>query len=132
MFLLDSGRFAQDRPGTEDAVKEILGKCSAEILAAAPWQDGKLPYQIEGYKKGLHYLTYVKMDGGQVGELARLCKLSDLVLRHLVIDHTEHGALFHEKLVPALSTHVAGSGAEEEPRPMEFGGGYRGGRGGRW
>src|ERR671922_273402 len=55
MFLLDSGRFAQDRPGTEDAIKEILGKCSAEILAAAPWQDGKLPYPIEGYKKGLHY-----------------------------------------------------------------------------
>ena len=132
MFLLDSGRFAQDRPGTEDAVKEILGKCSAEILAAAPWQDGKLPYVIEGHKKGLHYLTYIKMDGGQVGELARLCKLSDLVKRHLVIDHTDHGALFHEKLVPALSTHVAGSGAEEEPRQMEYGGGYRGGRGGRW
>lgn len=133
MFLLDSGKFAQDRPGTEEAVKTILGKCEAEILASAPWQDGKLPYAIEGHRKGLHYLTYVKMDGGQVGELARLCKLHDLVLRHLVIDHTEHGALFHEKLVPALASHVAGSGAEEERREPDFsGGGFRGGRGGRW
>lgn len=131
MFLLDSGRFAQDRPGTEEAVKDLLGKCGGEILAAAPWQDGKLPYQIEGHKKGCHYLTYVKMDGSQVGELGRLCKLSDLILRHMVIDHTDHGGLFHEKLIPALQHHVAGTGQEEEPRQDYFGGG-RGGRGGRW
>jgi small subunit ribosomal protein S6 len=131
MFLLDSGRFAQDRPGTEEAVKDLLGKCGGEILAAAPWQDGKLPYMIEGAKKGCHYLTYVKMDGSQVTELARLVKLSDLVLRHLVIDHTDHGGLFHEKLVPALQHHVAGTGQEEEPRQDYYGGG-RGGRGGRW
>ena len=133
MFLLDSGRFAQDRPGTEEAVKDLLGKCGGEILAAAPWQDGKLPYVIEGHKKGCHYLTYVKMDGSQVGELARLCKLSELVLRHLVIDHTDHGALFHEKLIPTLQNHVAGTGQEEEPRQEFYGGfGGRGGRGGRW
>ncbi|MBL8850030.1 MAG: 30S ribosomal protein S6 [Planctomycetaceae bacterium] len=132
MFLLDSGRFAQDRSGTEDAVKDLLGKCGGEILAAAPWQDGKLPYPIEGYKKGCHYLTYVKMDGSQVGELARLVKLSDLVLRHLVIDHTDHGALFHEKLIPTLQNHVAGTGQEEEPRQDYFMGGRGGGRGGRW
>ena len=97
MFVLDSGRYAQDPTGTETTVKELLGRCNAEILASAPWQDGKLPYPIDGRKKGLHYLTYLKMDGSQVTELGRICKLNDLVLRHMVIDHTDHKALFHEK-----------------------------------
>lgn len=115
MFVLESGRFAQDPAGTEAAVRDLLGRCNAEVVAAAPWQDGKLAYAIDGHKKGLHYLTYIKMDGGQVSELARLCKLNDLVIRHMVIDHTEHETLFNEMLVPALQHHVAGSGVEDEP-----------------
>jgi ribosomal protein S6 len=66
MFLLDSGRYAQDPQGTEDAVKEFLTRCNAELVALAPWQEGKLPYEIDGHRKGLHLLTYFKMDGSQV------------------------------------------------------------------
>jgi len=116
MFVLDSGKFAQDQAGTTQTVQDLLERCGAETLAAAPWQDGKLAYPIEGQKKGLHYLVYFKMDGSQVAELGRLCKLTDLVLRHMVIDHSDHEQLFNEKLVPALQQHVAGSGAEEVVR----------------
>lgn len=87
MFLLDSGRFAQDPQGTEDALKEHLGRVNAELVAAAPWQEGKLAYEIEGHRKGLHYLTYFKMDGSEVDHLNRICKLSDVVVRHLIIEH---------------------------------------------
>jgi small subunit ribosomal protein S6 len=89
MFLLDSTRYAQDPSGTEDAVKEYLGQCKAEIVASGPWQDGKLAYEMDGHRKGLHYLTYIKMDGSEVEHLARICKLSDLVIRHLVIEHEQ-------------------------------------------
>ncbi|REJ74969.1 MAG: 30S ribosomal protein S6 [Planctomycetota bacterium] len=114
MFVLDSGRYAQNPSGTEANVKELLDRCNADVLASAPWQDGKLPYPIQGKKKGLHYLVYMKMDGSQVAELDRICKLNDLVLRHMVIDHTDHPALFNEKLVPSLQDHVAGADAEEK------------------
>lgn len=104
MFLLDSSRYAQDPPGTEAQLNELLERCEAEIVAAAPWQDGKLAYPIAGHKKGLHYLTYLRMDAGKVSELGRLCKLSDLVLRHLVIDHSGHGPLFGA-MVDTLAQH---------------------------
>lgn len=87
MFLLDSSRYAQDPSGTEGALDELLSKCEVEMVARAPWQEGKLAYEIDGHRKGLHYLTYFKMDGAQVEQLNRLCKLSDVVIRHLILEH---------------------------------------------
>ena len=87
MFVLDSGRFAQDPQGTEDTVKDYLAKCNAELVASAPWQEGKLAYEMDGHRKGLHYLTYFRMEGSEVDHLNRLCKLSDVVVRHLILEH---------------------------------------------
>jgi small subunit ribosomal protein S6 len=114
MFLLDSGRYAQDPQGTEDAVKEFLTRCNAELVAMAPWQEGKLPYEIDGHRKGLHLLTYFKMDGSQVEQLNRICKLSDLVIRILVIEH--EAGLF--ELMTSQLVH-GGAQREEEPAAAE-------------
>lgn len=85
MFLLDSGKYATDPNGVTDAVNVILDKIGAEVVSARPWMDAKLAYEIEGHRKGLHYLVYAKADSGNVQKLQRLCKLSDVVLRHLCI-----------------------------------------------
>lgn len=117
MFVLDSGRYAQDPQGTEDAIKEYLTRCQAELVAIAPWQEGKLAYEIDGHRKGLHLLTYFKMDGSQVEQLNRICKLSDLVIRHLVIEHEAklfdlmvgqlaHGGAQHREEEEAVETEV--------------------------
>lgn len=87
MFLLDSGRYAQDPQGTEDTIREYLERCKAEIVGLAPWQEGKLAYEIDGHRKGLHYLAYFKMDGSEADHLNRICKLSDLVIRYLLLEH---------------------------------------------
>lgn len=105
MFLLDSGRYAVNSRAAEDALQEILTRCNAEVVARAPWQDGKLAYQIGNHKKGLHYLIYFKMDSAQVTEFTRLCKLSETVVRHLLISHPEK--LF-APMAEALSQHVTG------------------------
>ncbi|HWL08154.1 MAG TPA: 30S ribosomal protein S6 [Planctomicrobium sp.] len=107
MFVLDSGRYAQDPQGTEDAIKEYLTRCQAELVAIAPWQEGKLAYEIDGHRKGLHLLTYFKMDGSQVEQLNRICKLSDLVIRHLVIEH-------EAKLFDLMVGQLAHGGAHRE------------------
>lgn len=89
MFLLDSGRYAQDPQGTESTVREILERCGAEVVVTSPWQEGKLAYEIEGHRKGLHYLTYFKMDGSQVESFNRICKLNEVVVRQLLLEHEE-------------------------------------------
>jgi small subunit ribosomal protein S6 len=109
MFVLNSGKYASDAAAAEKSLMEMLQRVKANVVAKSPWQDGKLAYPINGHRKGLHYLVYFRMDGSQVTELTRLCKLNDLVLRHMVIEHSD--TLFNA-LSEALLQH--GRGAPEE------------------
>ena len=111
MFLLDSGRYAQDPEGVEGEVKSILEKVGADLLVATPFQDGKLAYEIEGRRKGLHYLTFFKLDGAQVDELHRQCRLSELVLRLLVI---QQDSRIFDATVEAYQGHQVEVNAEAE------------------
>jgi len=114
MFLLDSSRFATDAKGSTDSITGMIEKCGGTIVAHRPWQDGRLAYAIKGHRKGLHYLTYFKMPGGGIRDLNRACKLSDLVLRHVVIEHPQ---VMFDAMVQAISgewhPHEA---AQDEPQ----------------
>ena len=118
MFVLDSGKFATDPTGTEGNIRDLLGRCEAEIVSSAPWQEGKLAFPIDGNKKGLHYLVYFKMDGSKVDEFTRLCHLNELVIRHLLLSHSPK--LF-DIMSHSLAQHTSGgaqdSGAAAAPAP---------------
>jgi small subunit ribosomal protein S6 len=101
MFLLDSGQFAANPEGATGQLLGILEKAGATIVAHRPWQDGKLAYEIEGQRKGLHYLVLYKQDPEKTPEVTRACKLNELVLRHLVIRQPE---TIFEAMVAALSS----------------------------
>ncbi len=117
MFLLDSGRYAQDPQGTEKIVQEILERCEAELVVSTPWQEGKLAYEIDGHRKGLHYLTYFKMDASQVTAFTRICKLNEVVIRQLLLDHDE-------KLFSLLTQQVQPPESEDsEEEPVAVGAG---------
>lgn len=103
MFLLDSGKFASDHDGVSGQVVGILEKAGGTVVAHCPWQDGRLAYPIEGHRKGVHYLSYFRMRAEGLKDVARACKLSDVVLRHLVIKQPE--SLFNA-MVDALSGHT--------------------------
>jgi small subunit ribosomal protein S6 len=111
MFVLNSGKYASDAAAAEKSLMDMLQRVEADVIAKSPWQDGKLAYPINGHRKGLHYLVYFRMDGSQVGELTRLCKLNDLVLRHMVIEHSD--TLF-DALSQALLHHGRGGPEEGE------------------
>ncbi|MGD9857027.1 MAG: 30S ribosomal protein S6 [Planctomycetaceae bacterium] len=114
MFVLNSGKYAGDPAGSENVLMEMFARLGADVVAKSPWQDGKLAYPMRGHRKGLHYLAYFRMDGSQVVEMNRLCKLNDLVIRHMVIEHSEN--LF-DAMSQALAQHGRGessSAVQEE------------------
>ena len=57
MFLLNSNQYASDPEGTVADVIKILEKAGASITAHRPWQEGRLAYEIENQRKGLHYIV---------------------------------------------------------------------------
>ena len=112
MFLVDSNKFASDPEGITGNILGVLEKAGATVVAHLPWQDGKLAYQIDRYRKGLHYLTYFKMPGSGADVLTRACKLNDIIIRHMIIRHPQ--SLF-DASVAALSATEAPPESEEAP-----------------
>lgn len=102
MFLLDSNRFAADSEGVTREVLGILERAGARVVVSRPWQEGKLAYAVEGHRKGLYFLAYFQMPGSGVGEINRLCRISDVVLRQMLIRHPQ--TLF-DAMVEALTSH---------------------------
>ena len=76
-----------------------------------------LPISIEGHRKGLYFLACFKMDGAQMTELNRLCKLNDTVLRQLVIRHPK---VIFDAMVEALTSHDGAiHSPEQRPDPRD-------------
>ena len=116
MFLIDSGRYAQDPNGTEEAVKTLLERFDAEIVGMTPWQEGRLAYEVDGHRKGLHLLVFFKMEGTRVSELNRACKLSETVIRHLLL---EHKPKLFDLLIQQIGSHELEHAGDEAPAPVE-------------
>jgi small subunit ribosomal protein S6 len=118
MFLLDSNRFSADPDGAANEVLGILNKAGATVVAHRPWQEGRLAYELDGHRKGLHYLAYFRMDGDGVTNVNRSVHLSETVIRHLLIVQPQ--SLF-DAMVEALNSHDAAQHSahvgEREERP---------------
>jgi small subunit ribosomal protein S6 len=89
MFLVDSNAYANDPDTVTAELMQILEKAGANVVAHRPWQDGKLAYEIEGRRKGLHYIICFKMVTSGMDIITRQCHLSDTVLRQMIVAHPE-------------------------------------------
>ena len=89
MFLVDSNAYANDPETVTAELMQILEKAGANVVAHRPWQDGKLAYEIEGRRKGLHYIICFKMVTSGMDIITRQCHLSDTVLRQMIVAHPE-------------------------------------------
>jgi small subunit ribosomal protein S6 len=66
-------------------IAEILERCDAEIERMEQWEERKLAYPIGNAKRGIYILTYYRADGSQIRELRHLVRLSEDILRALVL-----------------------------------------------
>lgn len=89
MFLVDSGKFATDPDGVINDIMNVLKRAGAEVVAYRPWADGKLAYEINGMKKGLHYIVMFTMPGSGMKTLVRQSQLSETIIRQMVIRHPQ-------------------------------------------
>ena len=89
MFLLDSADFASDPDGMAKMLTDLIERFGGTVAAHRPWQDGRLAYEIEGRRKGLHYLVMVTLDTSKMNELNRALRLNEKVLRTMFIVHPQ-------------------------------------------
>ena len=111
MFILDSNRYARDPQAASGEITDILQKFGGQILASRMWEDRRLAYPINGHRKGTYWLTYFKLDSGQVDKLTRQCQLSDNIIRSLFLK-------IDPRIVEALVSHAL-AGPASIRRPPE-------------
>jgi small subunit ribosomal protein S6 len=116
MFLLDSAKAASSWDDAVRHVHDILTKHQSEIVASRQWDERRLAYPVVGQKKGTYLLTFFRTDATQLKEISADCKLSDLILRELVLK--VHPKLA-DHLVNQAMTSTPNMDSEETPRDEE-------------
>ena len=86
LFLIDSAQAASDWDGINALIKNILEKNDAEIVSMRKWDERKLAYDINRKSRGTYILVYFKATGGSIRIIEREIRLSERVLRLLILN----------------------------------------------
>jgi small subunit ribosomal protein S6 len=101
MFLIDSALAGSDWDGVNNTIKTILEKAGAEIVTTKKWDDRKLAYEIKGKGRGTYILCYFRVDGGKIKEIENAVKLSEQIMRVLILNAENMTSEDIEKDTPA-------------------------------
>ena len=85
MFILDANRYGREPDAVSGQIPEMIRTAGGEILVSRLWEERRLAYPIRGHRKGAYWLTYFKLDRGQLSGVQRKCQLSDSILRALFL-----------------------------------------------
>lgn len=105
LFLFDSNRYGRDPVGVSGQVAEMVRKGGGEMLVSRMWEERRLAYPVKGQRKGTYWLAYFKLESDQLTSLNREARLSESILRHLVLK-------VDARIVDALVAHAKAGPAE--------------------
>ena len=75
----------EDVPGTIDKVSEFITSRGGEVTQVDRWGRRKLAYPINRFREGNYVLSRFKLKPGLTSELESSLKISEKVLRHLLV-----------------------------------------------
>ncbi len=102
MFLVDSGEAARDWAGVMNAIETILARSDAEIVSLQKWDERPLAYPIGKVERGTYILAYFRLDSQRVREIEREVKLSERIMRALILSAEERTEADISKETPAM------------------------------
>ena len=105
MFLVDPVKHGEDAEGVEGTVKALLEKHGAKIEQFEKWDERRLAYEIKGHKRGVYLLAHFHMPGDKVAPLRDDCKLTEGILREMLVrldrdipSYLERSAAYYETM----------------------------------
>ena len=72
-----------------DKYRQIVTDNGGEVISAATWDKRRLAYEVQGRTDGIYILMRFKGEPRTAAELDRLMKLSEDVLRRLIVRDEE-------------------------------------------
>jgi small subunit ribosomal protein S6 len=86
MFLVDSAEATSDWEGITKLIKTILKRAKAEIVSVRKWDDRTLAYPVQGKSRGAYILCYFRAPSGKIADIEREVRLSERVMRVLILN----------------------------------------------
>ena len=102
MFLVDSNLAASDWDGVLTTIKNILSRAQAEIVSLKKWGERRLAYEINHKGKGTYVLCYFRADGYRIPDIERNVRLSERIMRVLIVNAENRLIKDIEKDAPAV------------------------------
>lgn len=81
-----------DEEGTERTIEKFTGliqEQGGQVEELERWGKRRLAYEIQGYNEGYYVVIDFKAPGSTVTELNRVMRISDEVIRHMVVKEGE-------------------------------------------
>lgn len=85
MFILDPDLEDEARDALINTLKETVEKNNGEVEEITHWGKRQLAYKIKKKTEGYYVLMNFKIEPSNVQELDRVYKISEGVLRHMIV-----------------------------------------------
>ncbi|MCZ6535889.1 MAG: 30S ribosomal protein S6 [Chloroflexi bacterium] len=89
MLVLNPALSQEDNAEAREQVRELITSNGGEITTEDEWGTRRLAYSIkkagQTYLEGIYYLFRFNLEPATVGEIDRPLRLSERVLRHMVV-----------------------------------------------
>ena len=84
-FIIKPTIEGEDVTGVVDQVTEFVGAVNGEVTSVDVWGRRNLAYPINNYREGTYVLFQTKMPPTSIVELERNLKLSEDIIRYLLV-----------------------------------------------
>jgi len=73
----------------DDWVKSVIDRYGGQVEEVDSWGKRRLGYEINDYQEGIYSIMNFTGDKKVIGELERVFKISDQVIRYLIVKEEE-------------------------------------------
>lgn len=85
MVILNAAISDEEADAAINKIRELITGQGGEVLKVDVWGRRKLSYEIKKQKKGLYVLLIYKAPPAAIRKLEEFCKVSDTILKFMVI-----------------------------------------------
>ncbi|AEB26265.1 30S ribosomal protein S6 [Bacillus sp. L381] len=89
MYIIRPNIDEESKKAVIERFNNVLTSNGAEITGTKDWGKRRLAYEINDFRDGFYQILNVQSDAAAVSEFDRLAKISDDIIRHIVVKEEE-------------------------------------------
>ncbi|AOL99978.1 MULTISPECIES: 30S ribosomal protein S6 [Bacillus] len=89
MYIIRPNIDEESKKAVIERFNNVLTSNGAEITGTKDWGKRRLAYEINDFRDGFYQIVNVQSDAAAVQEFDRLAKISDDIIRHIIVKEEE-------------------------------------------